>query len=215
MNTTDITAATLFARNCIREANRAASRAEHRLAAELREPAQLAVAEVNAAVARLRAVSPAERGELAFTLPIGLVRDASGVVTKVPDLEVQARIGLVFDTFLKRRTAVRVVRTLHERGLSLPRRDRDGQACWKRRTIPAVTHDAQESGLCRCLRLWQDPNGSEQRPRREDKAEAPFGRGMEDRREGQISSLCRLASAVSRASLRSSARSASNVSRRA
>ena len=45
----------------------------------------------------------------------------------------------MFDTFLKRRTAVRVVRTLHERGLSLPRRDRDGQACWKRPTIPAVT----------------------------------------------------------------------------
>lgn len=84
-------------------------------------------------------LAKAERGELALTLPIGLVRDASGVVTKVPDLEVQARIGLVFDTFLKRRTAVRVVRTLHERGLSLPRRDRDGQACWKRPTIPAVT----------------------------------------------------------------------------
>jgi hypothetical protein len=45
----------------------------------------------------------------------------------------------VFDTFLKRRTAVRVVRTFHERGLSLPRRDPDGQACWKRPTIPAVT----------------------------------------------------------------------------
>ena len=74
-----------------------------------------------------------------MTLPVGLVRDASGVVTKTPHLEVQARIALVFDTFLKRRTAVRVVRTLHERGLSLPRRDRDGQACWKRPTIPAVT----------------------------------------------------------------------------
>ena len=83
-------------------------------------------------------MAKAERGELALTLPVGLVRDASGVVTKTPHLEVQARIALVFDTFLKRRTAVRVVRTLHERGLSL-RRDRDGQACWKRPTIPAVT----------------------------------------------------------------------------
>src|SRR5437588_7974134 len=62
-------------------------------------------------------LAKAERGELAFTLPVGFVRDVSGVVTKTPDLEVQARIALVFDTFLKRRTAVRVVRTVHERGL--------------------------------------------------------------------------------------------------
>ena len=60
-------------------------------------------------------LAKAERGELALTLPVGFVRDVSGVVTKTPDLEVQARIALVFDTFLKRRTAVRVVRTLHER----------------------------------------------------------------------------------------------------
>src|SRR3954454_10518174 len=84
-------------------------------------------------------LAKAERGELALALPVGLVRDASGVVTKTPDREVQARIALVFDTFLQRRTAVRVVRTLHERGLALPRRDRDGQTCWRRPTIPAVT----------------------------------------------------------------------------
>jgi DNA invertase Pin-like site-specific DNA recombinase len=84
-------------------------------------------------------LAKAERGELALPLPVGLVRDASGVVTKTPDREVQARIALVFDTFLQRRTAVRVVRTLHERGLALPRRDRDGQTCWRRPTIPAVT----------------------------------------------------------------------------
>ena len=84
-------------------------------------------------------LAKAERGELALPLPVGLVRDASGVVTRTPDREVQARIALVFDTFLQRRTAVRVVRTLHERGLALPRRDRDGQTCWRRPTIPAVT----------------------------------------------------------------------------
>src|SRR6478609_8320361 len=84
-------------------------------------------------------LAKAERGELALALPVGLVRDASGVVTKTPDREVQARIALVFDIFLQRRTAVRVVRTLHERGLALPRRDRDGQPCRRRPTIPAVT----------------------------------------------------------------------------
>ncbi len=84
-------------------------------------------------------LAKAERGELALQLPVGLVRDPSGVVTKDADLEIQGRIVLVFDTFLKRRTAVKVVRTLHQHGLGLPRRDRDGQACWKRPTIPAVT----------------------------------------------------------------------------
>jgi DNA invertase Pin-like site-specific DNA recombinase len=64
-------------------------------------------------------LAKAERGELALPLPVGLVRDASGVVTKTPDREAQARIALVFDTFLQRRTAVRVVRTLHERGLAI------------------------------------------------------------------------------------------------
>src|SRR6185436_328247 len=79
-------------------------------------------------------LAKAERGELALALPVGLVRDASGVVTKIPDREVQARIALVFDTFLQRRTAVRVVRTLHERGLAGPRRRGDGRTKHKCRS---------------------------------------------------------------------------------
>src|ERR671912_460494 len=71
-------------------------------------------------------LAKAARGELALQLPIGLVRDASGVVTKDPDQEIQARIALVFATFLQVRTAMAVVRTLQARGLTLPRRDRHG-----------------------------------------------------------------------------------------
>ncbi|WFU31377.1 hypothetical protein QA635_33275 [Bradyrhizobium brasilense] len=44
-------------------------------------------------------LAKAERGELALTLPIGLVRD--GVVVKDPNLEVQERLELLFETFLK------------------------------------------------------------------------------------------------------------------
>jgi len=47
-------------------------------------------------------LAKAERGELALGLPIGLVRDPSGIVIKDPDLAVQERIGLVFQTFLNR-----------------------------------------------------------------------------------------------------------------
>jgi DNA invertase Pin-like site-specific DNA recombinase len=46
-------------------------------------------------------LAKAERGELALQLPTGLVRDPSGVVTKDPNREVQERITLVFESFLK------------------------------------------------------------------------------------------------------------------
>jgi DNA invertase Pin-like site-specific DNA recombinase len=84
-------------------------------------------------------LAKAERGELALTLPTGFVRDPSGVVTKDPNREVQERIALVFESFLSLRTAVKVTRILIARGLALPRRDRHGEMCWRRPTIPAVT----------------------------------------------------------------------------
>ncbi|MGO8337597.1 recombinase family protein [Rhizobium ruizarguesonis] len=68
-----------------------------------------------------------ERGELALMLPVGLVRDASGVVVKDPDLGVQERLELVFRTFLKFRTVAKVMRVLNDRDLPLPRRDRFGE----------------------------------------------------------------------------------------
>src|SRR6186997_1506281 len=83
-------------------------------------------------------LAKAARGELALQLPIGLVRDASGVVIKDPDQEIQVRIALVFATFLEVRTAMAVMRTLQARGLTLPRRDRHGDIRWRPATLPAV-----------------------------------------------------------------------------
>jgi DNA invertase Pin-like site-specific DNA recombinase len=83
-------------------------------------------------------LAKAERGELALSLPVGLVRDPSGVVVKDPDMAVQERLGLVFEMFLKFRTVAKVMRVLNERGLDLPRRDRHGDACWARATICSV-----------------------------------------------------------------------------
>src|SRR6478672_11273356 len=60
-------------------------------------------------------LAKAARGELALQLPIGLVRDASGVVAKDPDREIQGRIALVFATFLGVRTAMATVRALQAR----------------------------------------------------------------------------------------------------
>jgi DNA invertase Pin-like site-specific DNA recombinase len=83
-------------------------------------------------------LAKAERGELALTLPVGLVRDPSGVVLREPNVEVQERLELVFQTFLKFRTVAKVMRVLNGRGLDLPRRDRFGDLRWARATVAAV-----------------------------------------------------------------------------
>ena len=48
-------------------------------------------------------VLKAQRGELALHLPVGLVRDEAGRVRQDPHQEVQERIHLVFDSFLRLR----------------------------------------------------------------------------------------------------------------
>ena len=88
-------------------------------------------------------LAKAERGELALMLPIGLMRDPSGIVVKDPNIEVQEQLGLVFQTFLKFRTVAKVMRVLNERGLDLPRRDRHGDLCWARATVSAVSRILQ------------------------------------------------------------------------
>jgi DNA invertase Pin-like site-specific DNA recombinase len=90
--------------------------------------------------ARLTAglLNKAARGELALILPAGLVREAGGVVVKTPDREVQARFDLIFATFLRVRSASKVLRALNERGLSIPRRGRFGDTIWRSPTVPAI-----------------------------------------------------------------------------
>jgi DNA invertase Pin-like site-specific DNA recombinase len=83
-------------------------------------------------------LAKAERGELALSLPIGLMRDPSGVVVKDPDMAVQERLELVFEMFQKFRTVAKVMRLLNDRGLDLPRRNRHGDLCWARATICSV-----------------------------------------------------------------------------
>jgi DNA invertase Pin-like site-specific DNA recombinase len=90
--------------------------------------------------ARLTAglLNKAQRGELALTLPVGLVRDPGGVVHKNPNLEVQHRLELVFSTFLTVRSASQVLRVFNDQGLTLPRRDRFGAVVWRKPTVAAI-----------------------------------------------------------------------------
>lgn len=97
--------------------------------------------ELHTICSRMRAgiVNKAERGELALRLPTGLVRDEHGLVHKDPNLEVQDRVSLVFESFLKLRTAGKVLRFLNTNELLLPRRDNFGDVLWKRPTIETIT----------------------------------------------------------------------------
>lgn len=90
--------------------------------------------------ARLTAglLNKAKRGELALQLPTGLVRDEAGVVHPDPNLEVQHRIALVFETFLRLRSASKVLQFCNDHALRLPRRDRFGDLVWKPPTVAAI-----------------------------------------------------------------------------
>ena len=101
---------------------------------------QLSELELHTIRARLTAglLNKAQRGELALTLPVGLVRDPSGVVHKNPNLEVQHRLELVFSTFLTVRSASQVLRVFNDQGLTLPRRDRCGAVVWRQPTVAAI-----------------------------------------------------------------------------
>ncbi|MEW6299459.1 MAG: hypothetical protein AB1671_17285 [Thermodesulfobacteriota bacterium] len=72
-------------------------------------------------------LNKAQRGELALSLPVGLVRDVDGVVRKEPNLEVQ-RLELVFSTFLQQRSASKVLQFFNAHELP-PSAAQCGQRC--------------------------------------------------------------------------------------
>jgi len=84
-------------------------------------------------------LAKAARGDLAQSLPVGLLRDPGGIVVKDADIEVQGRLKLVFETFLKYRTVAKVMRMLNARGLDLPRRDQHGDLRWAKATLASVS----------------------------------------------------------------------------
>src|SRR3954464_12661776 len=83
-------------------------------------------------------LNKAGRGELALALPVGLIRDPLERVLKHPDVEVQGRIALIFETVLRVRSATQVVRSFNENGLLIPRKDDLGDIVWRRPTVPAI-----------------------------------------------------------------------------
>src|SRR5258706_12957651 len=101
---------------------------------------QLSELELHTIRARMTAglLNKAQRGELALSLPIGLTRDAIGKVHKDPNREVADRLALIFTTFLRVRSANKVLQFLNAHDLCLPRRDRFGEVVWKKPTVAAI-----------------------------------------------------------------------------
>jgi len=101
---------------------------------------QISELELHTIKARMTAgiLNKAKRGELALTLPAGFIRDAGGSVHKDPNTEVQSRLSLIFDTFLRLRAASQVLRAFNREQLTLPRRDRFGDVVWRKPTVSAI-----------------------------------------------------------------------------
>jgi transposase len=70
--------------------------------------------------------------------PWGLVRDALDRVHKDPNQEIQDRLDLIFTTFLRLRSASKVLGFLNARDPGIPRRDRFGDIIWKKPTDAAI-----------------------------------------------------------------------------
>jgi DNA invertase Pin-like site-specific DNA recombinase len=83
-----------------------------------------------------------ERGTYRQPLPTGLVRGADGRVVKDPDLQVQHTIALVFARFTRLGSCQKVLRSLRDDGVLLPRRQHGGlhagQVLWRKPTQAAL-----------------------------------------------------------------------------
>jgi DNA invertase Pin-like site-specific DNA recombinase len=102
-----------------------------------------AQAELHIIRARLHGgkINKAQKGELRFSLPVGLVFEDDKIVLD-PDQEVQGAVRAVFELFDKESSAYAVVHRFHELGLRFPRRAYggawDGKLIWGRLTHSRV-----------------------------------------------------------------------------
>jgi DNA invertase Pin-like site-specific DNA recombinase len=124
---------------------------------------------------RLRRV---EQGTYRQALPTGLVRLADGRVVKDPDVHVRRAIELVFERFADLGSAQKVMRSLKEDGLLLPRRQvaglQAGELLWKLPSVDAVygiLHNPAYAGVFAYGRTGANPD---RRPGRSDRIRLPI-----------------------------------------
>ena len=124
---------------------------------------------------RLRRV---EQGTYRQSLPTGLVRLEDGRVVKNPDVHIRRTIELVFKRFEELGTAQKVMRSLREDGLLLPRRQvaglQAGELLWKLPSVDAVygiLHNPAYAGAFAYGRTGANPD---RRPGRSERIRLPI-----------------------------------------
>lgn len=124
---------------------------------------------------RLREV---EQGTYRQALPTGLVRLEDGQVVKNPDVHVRRTIELVFERFEKLGTAQKVMRSLKEDEVLLPRRHvaglKAGELLWKLPSVDAIygiLHNPAYAGAFAYGRTGANPD---RRPGRSDRVRLPI-----------------------------------------
>lgn len=112
--------------------------------------AELHLLQLRMAAGRMRQI---ERGAYRQRLPTGLVRLADGRVVKHPDQQVQHSITLVFERFAQLGSCQKVLRSLRNDGLRLPREQaggpQAGDLLWKapsEAALYAILHNPAYSG---------------------------------------------------------------------
>jgi Recombinase len=73
---------------------------------------------------------------------------------------VQDRLELVFTTFLRKRSASKVLEFLNAHELFLPRRDRFGDLVWKRPTVAAILQILKNPAYAGAARLRAHAHGA-------------------------------------------------------
>lgn len=125
---------------------------------------------------RLREV---EQGTYRQSLPTGLARLEDGRVVKDPDVHVRRTIELVFERFEELGTAQKVMRSLKEDDVLLPRRQvaglRAGELLWKLPSVDAIygiLHNPAYAGAFAYGRTGANPD---RRPGRSERVRLPIG----------------------------------------
>jgi DNA invertase Pin-like site-specific DNA recombinase len=101
---------------------------------------QLSELELHTIRARMTAglLNKAQRGDLALPLPVGLRHSPNQQVVKDPNLEVQNRLGFVFSTFLRVKSASKVLQFFNEHDLHLPRCHHQRDLVWRKPSVSAI-----------------------------------------------------------------------------
>ena len=127
-------------------------------------------------------LNKARRGELWMRPPIGFVIDGAGRLSLDPDAQIQDTVRLLFETFRRTGSALKVVRHFARENILWPRRLLHGWPCGPARVRPpgaqSSPRDSPQSAVCRGVRVR--PHSSAQGDHRRPAAQpAPDSCGVE------------------------------------